>query len=202
MIKGDSSDYQLLIEAVTSSFKLIPGDYYLSCEIGVREGLGSQLMMDAAAKKNGLSPHHIGIDPYGNLKYAHYDDNKPYVADYTNQMKTQVKRDLGDYTNFHLIDTTDKEYMQRFWDGFPIYNDTPMLLDKYSCVHFDGPHKTTDVLRQALFFCDRSHVGTTFCFDDYKKYNMELIECVCMEHGFKEIKKGDQKKVLRKEYET
>ena len=41
-------------------------NYKLSCEIGVREGLGSKIILDS------LQPHeHYGIDPYGNLKYQH-----------------------------------------------------------------------------------------------------------------------------------
>ena len=67
-------------------------------------------------------------------------------------------------------------------------------------VHFDGPHTTIDVLREVLFFCDRSHVGTTFCFDDYKLYKMDLIDKVCYQHGFRPIKKGKQRYVIRKEY--
>ena len=30
---------------------------------------------------------HIGIDPYGNLTYQHYDKKESITADYTNNMK-------------------------------------------------------------------------------------------------------------------
>ena len=206
MIKGDSGEYELLTEAVKSSYKLKTNDYYLTCEIGVREGLGSKIIMDEMKTKNHGTHHHIGIDPYGDIKYRHFDKEHDFIehpkTDYTNLMKLRLKKDLIDYPNFHLMEMTDCEFMSKYRSGLTIYDDKPKLLDKYTVVHFDGPHRTVDVLREALFFCDRSHVGTTFCFDDYKLYNMELIECACMEHGFKEIKKGDQKKVLRKEYET
>ena len=206
MIKGDSGEYELLAAAVKSAYKLQSIDYYLTCEIGVREGMGSKIMMDEIQNKNHGTHHHIGIDPYGDLTYVHFDENNAVVehpkTDYTNLMKLRLKKDLIDYPNFHLMEMTDCEFMSKYRSGLTIYDDKPKLLDKYTVVHFDGPHRTVDVLREVLFFCDRSHVGTTFCFDDYKLYNMELIECACMEHGFKEIKKGDQKKVLRKEYET
>jgi len=35
-IKGDSGEYELLTEAVKSSYKLKTNNYYLTCEIGVR----------------------------------------------------------------------------------------------------------------------------------------------------------------------
>ena len=74
MIKGDSSEYELLIEAVQNS-QSTSQDPVLMCEIGVREGLGSKLMIDAALKQYPKA-HLLGIDPYGNLDYAHYDDKK------------------------------------------------------------------------------------------------------------------------------
>ena len=197
MIKGDSGEYELLTEAIKSSFKLKSNGYYLTCEIGVREGLGSKLMMDAALKQYPKA-HLVGIDPYGNLDYAHYDDNKSYRSDYTNKMKTQLKKDMADYESFHLLEMTDAEYMFRFCDGYPIYDESEKILKKYTCVHFDGPHQTVDVLREALFFCHRSHIHSTFCFDDYKKYDMEGIAKVCSRYGFQELKRGEQKIILRR----
>ena len=42
---------------------------YKSCEIGVRKGLGSKIIMD-----NVINNYiHVGVDPYANLKYQHYD---------------------------------------------------------------------------------------------------------------------------------
>ena len=64
-------------------------NYKLSCEIGVREGLGSRIILDS------LQPHeHYGIDPYGNLKYQHYDNSPAYTADYTDEMKDRLQKDL------------------------------------------------------------------------------------------------------------
>ena len=62
MIKGDSSEYELLIEAVQSSCA-VTQDPVLLCEIGVREGLGSKLMLDAALKQY-PKVHLLGVDPY------------------------------------------------------------------------------------------------------------------------------------------
>ena len=205
MIKGDSGEYELLTEAVKSSFKLKSNGYYLTCEIGVREGLGSKIMMDEMRNKNHGTPHHVGIDPYGDLTYVHFDEDNDFIehpkTDYTNLMKLRLKKDLIDYPNFHLMEMTDKEYMDKYRNGLTVYDNKPKLLDSYTCVHFDGPHRTVDVVRQVIFFCDRSHVGTTFCFDDYKTYKMELIGHLCDSYGFRPIKKGKQRYVIRKEYE-
>ena len=203
-IKGDSCEYELLTEAIKSSYKLKTNDYYLTCEIGVREGLGSKIIMDEMKTKNHGTHHHIGIDPYGDIKYRHFDKEHDFIehpkTDYTNLMKLRLKKDLIDYPNFHLMEMTDQEYMDKYRNGLTIYDDKPKLLDKYTVVHFDGPHTTVDVLREVLFFCDRSHVGTTFCFDDYKLYKMEMIGPLTCEYGFRSLKKGKQRYVIRKEY--
>ena len=73
MIKGDSGEYELLEYAVEQCYKLNNPNYILTCEIGVREGLGSKRMMDLLKTKN---HYHIGIDPYGSLEYPHFDDPK------------------------------------------------------------------------------------------------------------------------------
>jgi hypothetical protein len=50
--------------------------------------------------------------------------------------------------------------MKRFEDGVPIYRDKKELRTKYDLVHFDGPHKTYDVIKEAIFFAERSRPGT------------------------------------------
>ena len=51
-----------------------------------------------------------------------------------------------------------------------------------------------------MFFSDRVHRGSTFCFDDYLTYDMDLIQSVAKVLGFVPIKKGNQKYIMRKEY--
>ena len=86
MIRGDSKEYELL-EKWTKDFDC---DGYKTVEIGVREGLGSKIMMDNC--KNSFM--HIGIVPYNNLKYQHYDNGPAYTADYTNEMRDQLLKDF------------------------------------------------------------------------------------------------------------
>ena len=61
MIEGDSEEYNLL-EEWTKDFDC---QGYYSCEIGVRKGFSSKIIMDNV-QNNFL---HIGVDPYGDRKY-------------------------------------------------------------------------------------------------------------------------------------
>ena len=65
MITGDSSEYNLL-EKWSKNFDC---QGYYSCEIGVREGQGSKIIMDNVA----INYFHIGVDPYGDIQYKHFD---------------------------------------------------------------------------------------------------------------------------------
>ena len=185
MIRGDSKDYNLLDNWVRG-LKITSN--VLSCEIGVREGLGSKIIMDCIRTLAKGSFNHIGIDPYGNLKYQHYDNSPAYTADYTNDMRIQLEKDLSDYKEFKLFHMTDKEFMRRYPEYGPFH-----------LVHFDGPHMTRHVLNEALFFAERSEQYTRFIFDDFKGYNMPLISDALGYYGFKEIDKGDNKICLEKQ---
>ena len=65
MITGDSKEYELLAKWVDN---LKPQDFYLTVEIGVREGYGTFVITDMLKDKNYF---HVGIDPYGDLDYKH-----------------------------------------------------------------------------------------------------------------------------------
>jgi peptidoglycan/xylan/chitin deacetylase (PgdA/CDA1 family) len=57
---------------------------------------------------------------------------------------------------------------------------------------------TKDVLREAIFFADRSRKYTRFVFDDYPKYNMSLIAKVLEYYDFKVIESGKNKCLMEK----
>ena len=191
MIQGDSVEYEIIKEACQS----LTNDKLLTCEIGVRQGQGSKIILEELVFKNHW---HIGIDPYGNLNYEHYDNSGAYTCDYTNDMKLQLIKDL-DYKNFTLFPMGDDEFMKRFHDGVPIYRNEKEIINKYDLVHFDGPHKTYDVIKEAMFFAERSHAGTVFIFDDYPKYDMDLIlKVIVNEFGFMLLKQGKNKISLKR----
>ena len=191
MIQGDSVEYEIIKEACQS----LTNDKLLTCEIGVRQGQGSKIILDELVFKDHW---HIGIDPYGNLNYEHYDNSGAYTCDYTNDMKLQLIKDL-DYKNFTLFPMGDDEFMKRFHEGVPIYRNEKEIINKYDLVHFDGPHKTYDVIKEAMFFAERSHAGTVFIFDDYPKYDMDLIlKIIVNEFGFMLLKQGKNKIALKR----
>src|SRR5210317_2130360 len=184
MIGQNSKDYELL-EKWTKDFDC---QGYKTCEIGVREGLGSKIIMDNV-KNNYI---HVGVDPYGNLKYQHYDDGPAYTADYTDQMRDTMLNDFKSYRNqgkFTLCNMTDTQFM----------NDSEHRHSTFALVHFDGPHMTKDVMTEAVWFANRSAKGTRFVFDDYPKYNMSIV-AKCLElYGFLITDKGENKCLMTKQ---
>ena len=178
MIEGDSVEYELL-KKWSKDFDC---QGYKSCEIGVRQGLGSMVIMNSV-KNNYI---HVGIDPYSNLKYQHYDVTKPESFDYTDQMRDTLLNDLYKYRNeglFTLANMTDTEFM----------SNPDNMNSKYSFVHFDGPHMTKDVLTEAIWFANRCAPDTRFVFDDYPYYDMPLIEKCLNYFNFKIVAKGQSK---------
>ena len=180
VIKGDSSEYDLLEKC--SSFNC---DGYKTVEIGVREGLGSKIIMDNA--ENYMM--HIGIDPYANLKYQHYDNHEPLTYDYTDDMRDRMIKDFESYRGkFKFCNMTDKKFMKENAD-FSI---------QYALVHFDGPHMPKDVLTEAIFFAERCAPFARFIFDDYPKYNMQLISDCLKPYGFSVMEQGLNKICLER----
>jgi hypothetical protein len=190
MIQGDSTEYEILEQACKTL-----GDDLFTAEIGVRQGAGSKVILDSLKDKKHW---HIGIDPYGNLDYEHYDGSGSYTCDYTNSMKLQLIKDI-DYENFTLFPMGDDEFMKRFHDGVPIYREKKELINNYDLVHFDGPHKTVDVLKEVMFFAQRSRAGTVFVFDDYPKFDMDLIlKIIVNDYDFMLLKQGKNKIALKR----
>jgi len=82
---------------------------------------------------------------------------------------------------------TDIDFMNRFPDAGP-----------FDFVHFDGPHMTRDVLREAVWFADRSMSRTRFVFDDYPKYDMNVIAKTLKLWNFEIVENGSNKICLEK----
>ena len=66
MIKGDSTEYHLITKEIG---KLELNQVTLTCEIGLREGLGSKIIMDAILDSKPKLYKHVAVDPYNNLSY-------------------------------------------------------------------------------------------------------------------------------------
>jgi hypothetical protein len=184
MIRGDSTDYELL-DKWTKGFDC---QGYKTCEIGVREGLGSKIIMDNVVNNY----MHVGVDPYGNLEYQHYDNTGAYTCDYTDDMRDTMLNDFKEYRNqgrFTLCNMTDTQFM----------NDTEHKDSKFAFVHIDGPHMTRDVITEAVWFANRSVQGVTrIVFDDYPKYDMPLIRMVLGYYDFQLYEQGENKICLER----
>jgi len=83
---------------------------------------------------------------------------------------------------------TDIDFMNRFYDAGP-----------FDFVHFDGPHMTKDVIREAIYFADKCVDGARFIFDDYPKYNMSKICDLLAYWDFRILEKGENKICLEKQ---
>ena len=173
MIEGDSLEYHLITEQIQ---KLKLEDTVLTCEIGLRKGLGSKTIMDAVIAKGVINYRHIAIDPYGNLNYKHYDNRPAYTADYTDNMKVQTVSELSKYKEFAFFEFPDEYFFETMGDGYPfsIEGET-FLFGQYAVVHLDGPHTSMAVQKEVDFFVKRMAKNSLIIIDDYKKMNLKTV---------------------------
>ena len=194
-IWGDSNDYDLLAQWVRELKLSDPlPDRILTCEIGVREGLGSKTILDEIIKRLpavGLrtSFKHVGVDPYDNLQYQHYDHGPAARADYSPQMMKRMVQDFKPYFQYKYLHMTDTEFMGK-WYGHKV---------PFDFVHLDGPHMTKDVLTEAVWFANRSRIGSRMAFDDFTSYGMDQIAHALTHFGYRTKHMGDFKCLLERE---
>ena len=198
MIKGDSSEYHLITKHIG---KLNIDRATLTCEIGLREGLGSKIIMDAVREHKPNLYKHIAIDPYNNLSYEHYDNEGSVVAGYTEEMKQKTVSYLyQNYPEFDFYHMTDDYYFKTMGDGHQLglFNNM-MLFGLYKVVHFDGPHTTDAVIQELNFFIHRSETKALFIIDDYKDLRMGIVDMLLLTYNFKVVEEGENKIIFQKE---
>ena len=190
-IEGDSIEYELLIQWCEKLPFFEEPKSVTTCEIGVRKGLGSKLIINSIKKRIGNKPYeHIGIDPYNNLLYQHYDDGKEYQNDYTDEMRQEMVNDMADEKNFSFHHLTDIQFMN-------VFANTNKIFD---LVHFDGPHMTKDIIREAVWFADKSRKGTRFIFDDYTRFKITSVKECLKAWNFEPVEAGERKICFQREY--
>lgn len=189
----DSREYEILARAATS-VRDVEG---LTCEIGVRAGGGTQVILDALRDSGQLRKTHVAVDPFGNLDYVHRNGVIVHDPGYTNAMKRRMLKDL-----YALADATgqdvlflpleDTEFFTRFADGVPVYdNGTKMLINKYALAHLDGPHSAVLARKEFDWFADRMPVGGVVVFDDVDQYPHALeLDPHVAACGFEVIERG------------
>ena len=198
MIKGDSSEYHLITKHIG---KLNIDRATLTCEIGLREGLGSKIIMDAVREHKPNLYKHVAIDPYNNLSYEHYDNEGSVVAGYTEEMKQKTVSYLyQNYPEFDFYHMTDDYYFRTMGDGHQLglFNNM-MLFGLYKVVHFDGPHTTEAVIQELNFFIPRSETKSLFIIDDFKDLKMGIVDMLLKTYNFNVAEEGDNKIIYQKE---
>lgn len=189
----DSREYHILENAVVK-IKDVDG---FTCEIGVREGGGTHIIMKTLRRTN-QSKIHIAIDPFGNIDYEHWE-NKKEKLDYTNYMKNNMLKNLYTYcseTNMECLffPLEDNEFFAKYKDGVPVYNEYKQVINTYALVFLDGPHTTALVKNEFDFFNHKIPVGGVIIFDDIDQYpHMEKLDGYIQENNFKLLEKGDCK---------
>lgn len=197
LLQTDSSDYDILYNAC----KMIKGVEGLTCEIGVRRGGGSSIIMGTAIEIDDRRVH-IGIDPYGNIDYPG-GDGRCEKFDYTNQMKMVALSEIYNWClcyeyEFIFFNLEDAEFFKRFADGIPLYNEYKSLVNKYALVFFDGPHSVETILPEIQFFNERTPKGGMWIFDDISSYNHDVIEKELFKFGFEKYESTNQKASYKK----
>jgi cephalosporin hydroxylase len=210
----DSSEYEILINAVQALKSSVPGGVV---EIGTRRGGSARMIIDGMVASGNAGRTMLCIDPYGNIEIdctnvnmtVHYPGQhevqgdpmsktttKPLRFDYTNSMRDRVIPSLYYYAydagmNFAFLCLEDSEFFKRYSDGFPTYETTKALLNEYAFVFYDGPHTNEKVIEEIDFFLPRTGVGGVYVFDDIWMYSHdELIESKLIDSGFRILEKG------------
>ena len=198
MITGDSLEYEFLDNAV----KQLKDPIGVSVELGVRRGQGSKTIIDAYRKYHpNTFLTHLGIDPYGNIKYNTHDSNLNVRLDYTNSMRQDMLQDFSkDYPEFNFVNLEDVEFFKRYEDYYPIYNNFKINITKYEIVHFDGPHDTASVLKEVEFFEARKPEQCVYIFDDVDNFDIDSIGKYLEQKDFKILDNGGRKRSY--EYKT
>tara|TARA_B100000902_G_scaffold349033_1_gene357339 strand:- start:573 stop:1982 length:1410 start_codon:yes stop_codon:yes gene_type:complete len=191
---GDSVEYTSLAEAV----QRLKHPIGASVELGVRLGLGSKTIIDAYRHYHPkVRLNHLGIDPYGNIDYAASDSVLARKFNYDNLMrKTTLINFAEDYPEFHLVNFEDSEFFNRFHDGYPVYEEHKHMISKYELVHYDGPHDTKSVLKEAVFFNQRKADQTVWIFDDITGLRWDALAGYMNKFQFQLVNKGENKAVF------
>lgn len=197
-METDSCEYEILQRACQHASGLTG----LSCELGVRAGGSSHLIMSTFNDANAKRPH-IAVDPYGNIEYRDWE-TRVLRCDYTNDMMHRTMAHVHAWAHEHaypflFFALEDTEFFTRFADGVPVYNTFKSIHNEYSLVFFDACHTVTDVRRQIDFFASRTQQGGMWVFDDIEQYpHVEVIDPYIQKLGFQCVDKGRTKMSYKK----
>lgn len=181
----DSYEYEILCHAAAASASLKG----LTCEIGVRAGGSSELILRASMEHRPSRPH-IAIDPYGSLPYVYKGVVQPYV--YDDAMRREAIKALHEFALTHTLDFMflpwkDTDFLERCATGVPFYTEAfpdVTCWTEYALVHIDGPHDLESVQRETEFFASRMMNGGWLVYDDVSDYDHQPIDELLRGQGF------------------
>lgn len=198
---GTPQGYEVLLRALEMS----PAQG-LSCDIGVRKGRSSQLIMEhiSVRKQNHT---HIAIDPYGSIGYQATRYLPEGTSDYSNQMRRETFSNLSKIAmdlevDLFFFPVEDSEFFKRFSDGVPTYQYTKQIVKDYGFVFVDGQHSLDAVREATNFFSTRMARGGILMFDNTDVYEHYQVHAGLLFSGFKyiselEMTDTDYKKVYQ-----
>lgn len=195
----DHDGHQVLYNAAYD-IRNTPG---IACEIGIREGGGMGIVMQACIDAASTDRIFLGIDPYGNIPYT-WKEGLVVQLDYTNSMKNKALSALYAFADLHSLyfdfySLTDIEFFKRFADGIPYYNETSSYMDSYAIVHLDGPHAVKELREELEFFKPRVVVGGYIVLDDTTSYyDLAPLQSFLVDDGTFELVLNDNKKASYK----
>jgi len=200
MIEGDSGEYEFLTEAVELS-KDVEG---LLVEVGVRMGMGTKYIVDAACEHRPGSTV-IGIDPYGSILYTGREPNGPCRLDYTNDMAKRCMAAMSAYVldknvQWMPMRMTDTEYFLLYPHGVELYELESVRCNKYAMVHLDGTHTVAALYNEITWFDKRMDSGATICVDDVTEDFVDIkpVQKLFKQLGWTEVKMGLKKGLWQK----
>lgn len=191
----DSGEYHIL-ENAARAVKDMPG---ISVEFGLREGGGSQYMIEAAMDTTLPQKVHLAVDPYGSLPYE-WKQGKVAGWVYDDRMRNNALIGLygmtiGSSVNFVFMCMTDDQYFLRFSDGLPTFvKGKEEILTDYCIAHLDAVHTLEAIVKQVDFLAPRMKPSAIIVIDDIKDfYDTETVENHLASLGFKVLEKGTKK---------
>ena len=203
-IHADGHNYDILYNAV----KHIKGIEGITCELGLRRGGSSVLIMQACIDNNDRRIH-IAIDPYGNIEIphpmAHHNGKEGMMrTDYNDDMMMEslpliFNWCLNNKIKFLFFPLEDTEFFARYSDGVPIYDQYKTIVNKYSLVFFDAPPRMdgANKIMEGEFFLPRTPKGGVWVFDDVDLYQHDNVEKKLFEWGFSLLEKDHKASYIK-----
>jgi len=182
----DGAFYEYIDKAVDDIIKNhIPG---LFCEIGTREGGSLVWILNALERNKAYDRRVVSIDPWGDILYRS-NDNITTRYNYSNHMKKTFFNKLyasllDSPLDVLILPMEDTEYMKRFADYIPFYNENKEEHNCYAYVYIDGPHALEPVLEETIFFSKRLSVGGYLFYDNVDHYSHNIVDEYLHMQGF------------------